>query len=109
MGAAKPPQLLEEARERYRGAEKRARLAGKEWQKAGSPLTLEHANHVVGIHPLLRVVQDAERHADRMREGVRAEERGTWRIPHVRPHHPGVLGELSPAAKLRSITGGKKT
>jgi hypothetical protein len=108
MGAAKPPELLLDARQRYRDAQSRAKLAAREWKKQGSPLTLTHANHVVGIHPLLRVVMDAERHTDRMREGIRSEERGSWRVPHVRPHDPGVLGELSPAAALRSISGGKK-
>lgn len=97
-----------DAIERYSDAQARAKLASDEWVKAGRPLILEHANRVVGLHPLLRVLTDAELHTDRLRSSLRAEERGTWRIPTPRPGKAGpMLGELSPAARLRSIEGGR--
>jgi hypothetical protein len=70
-------------------------------------LTLTHVNRLVGAHPLLKVLTDAELHADRMRAAVRAEERAGWRIPRVQPGKAGPLTELSPATELRSIQGGK--
>jgi hypothetical protein len=97
-----------DAEERYRDAQARVNLAARAWEEAGKPLILEHSNRVVGVHPLLRVLTDAELHTDKLRSSLRAEERGTWRIPTVRPGKAGpLLGELSPAAALRSIEGGK--
>jgi hypothetical protein len=96
-----------DAVERYRDAQARAKLAADEWVKAGRPLILEHANHVVGIHPSLKVLTEAELHTDKMRSSLRAEERGTWRVPVPRPGKSGPMIELSPAAELRSIEGGK--
>ena len=107
MGAARPPSLLLEAQERYEGARDRAKLAADEWEKAGKPIVVEHANRTLGLHPSFRAVEIAERHADRMREGVRAEERAGYRVPRVQPGRAGPLTELSPAAELRSIQGGK--
>jgi hypothetical protein len=103
------PDLHQDALQRYRDAQARAKLASDEWVKAGRPLILEHSNHVVGIHPSLKVLTEAELHTDKMRSAVRAEERVNWRVPVPRPGKAGpMLGELSPAAELRSITGGKK-
>jgi hypothetical protein len=102
------PDLHQDALQRYRDAQARAKLASVEWVKAGRPLILEHSNHVVGIHPLLRVLEVAEAHVDKLRSAVRAEERVNWRVPVPRPGRAGpMLGELSPAAELRSIQGGK--
>jgi hypothetical protein len=100
--------LQRDAEQRYRAAQERSELAAKAWEEAGKPLTLEHSNRVVGVHPLLRVLTDAELHTDKLRSSLRAEERGTWRIPTPRPGKAGpMLGELSPAARLRSIEGGR--
>jgi hypothetical protein len=97
-----------DAEQRYRDAQARAKLASDEWVKAGRPLILEHSNHVVGIHPSLKVLTEAELHTDKMRSAVRAEERVNWRVPVPRAGKAGpMLGELSPAAELRSIQGGK--
>lgn len=96
-----------DAEQRYRDAQSRVTVAAKAWEEAGRPLILEHSNRVVGVHPLLRVLTDAELYTDKLRSSLRAEERGTWRIPTPRPGKAGpMLGELSPAARLRSIEGG---
>ncbi len=97
-----------DAEQRYRDAQSRVKLASAEWVKAGRPLILEHSNRVVGVHPLLRVLEVAEAHVDKLRAAVRSEERGNWRVPVPRPGKSGPMIEMSPAAELRSITGGKK-
>jgi hypothetical protein len=100
--------LRGDAEQRYRDAQARVKLAAKAWEEAGRPLILEHSNRVVGVHPLLRVLTDAELHTDKLRSSLRVEERGTWRIPTPRPGRSSpILGELSPAARLRSVEGGK--
>lgn len=96
-----------DAEQRYRDAQARAKLAADEWAKAGKPLILEHSNHVIGIHPSLKVLTEAELHTDKMRAAVRAEERGTWRVPVPRPGESEPPLGLSPAAELRSIKGGR--
>jgi hypothetical protein len=109
MAGAKPPALLLEAQERYEGARDRAKLAVSEWERADSPIVVEHSNHTLGLHPLFRAVEVAECHAEKMRAGVQAEQRRHWRVPTAQPGRSGPLTELSPAAELRSITGGKKS
>jgi hypothetical protein len=107
VGAAKPPQLLVEALDRYEGARDRAKLAVSEWKKAGSPIIVTHSNGTVGLHPSFRAVEVAERHAERMRAGAHAQQRGLWRIPTVQPGRSEPLTERSPAAELRALKGGR--
>ncbi|MGZ4357944.1 MAG: hypothetical protein ACXVRU_14160 [Gaiellaceae bacterium] len=100
--------LHQDALQRYRDAQARAKLASDEWEKAGRPLILEHANRVVGLHPLLRVLEVAEAHTDKLRAAVRAEERGTWRVPVPRPGRSEPMMERFPASELRAIRGGRE-
>jgi hypothetical protein len=100
--------LQRDAIERYSDAQARVKLAAKAWEEAGRPLILEHSNRVVGVHPLLRVLTDAELHTDKLRSSLRAEERGTWRVPVPRPGRSEPMMERSPAAELRAIRGGRK-
>jgi hypothetical protein len=93
---------------RYRAAQARSELAAKRWKDEGSPLTLTHANRIVGIHPLLRVLEVAEAHVDKLRSAVRAEERVNWRVPVPRPGRSEPMMERSPAAELRAIRGGRE-
>jgi hypothetical protein len=102
------PDLHQDALQRYQDALARAKLAAEAWHEAGMPLTLTHVNRLVGTHPLLKILTDAELHADKLRSALRAEERGTWRVPVPRPGRSGsLLPELLPAASLRAVKGGK--
>jgi hypothetical protein len=108
VGARKPLDLRLDALERYESARDRAKLVLREWERAQSPFVLEHRNGVVGAHPLYRALLDSERHVERMRQGVQAEESRRWQVPVPRPGRSrSLLPDLSPAAELRSIRGGK--
>jgi hypothetical protein len=100
--------LQRDAEQRYRDAQERAKLASKAWEDAGKPLTLTHVNRLIGVHPLLKVLTDAELHADKLRSAVRAEERVHWRVPVPRPGRSEPMMERSPAAELRAIRGGRE-
>lgn len=91
------PDPVEGAVEAYELAYQRVVLARKEWSEAGLPFTIEHRNHVSGIHPLWKALQEAETLCDRMRERVRVKHRG----PQPKAVVTAKIGE-SPAAKLRS-------
>jgi hypothetical protein len=58
--------LHEDAVERYRNAQARVARALEAWRAAGHPLVTTHRNGMTGAATELKVLQDAERHADRM-------------------------------------------
>jgi hypothetical protein len=71
--------LLEEAAERYAAASGRVGLAQRAWEAADCPMTLTFPNGVEGVHPLLKVVLDAEAHADRLGRSLEARVPRAWR------------------------------
>ncbi len=86
----------EDAEEAYRSAQERARAAREEWERLGRPLMCTGSRKQAMAHPLLRVMSQAEAHADLLRR-------------RISPAHPGpspkAVVTSSPAARLRASRG----
>lgn len=59
-----------EALDAYTAARARALYIRREWEGAGAPTVIEYTNGLEGIHPLLKVLHDAEAHADRLMKSL---------------------------------------
>lgn len=59
-----------EALDAYVAARARAVYVREEWETAGCPTVIEYTNGLEGVHPLLKVLQDAEAHADRLMKSL---------------------------------------
>jgi hypothetical protein len=86
--------------ETYRAAQERAELFREEWEREGRPLLGRGSKGQPVPHPLLRALQQAERHADFLRRSL---------LPPARMGGPpvavpGPFGERS-AARLRAVGG----
>jgi hypothetical protein len=88
--------LRADAVKRYLEAQRRADLAREEWIAADRPFTVTHANHVQGLHPAYRALEQAEAHADKMARALR---RSTWFVPKIELGGDDDLSEF-----LRSVT-----
>jgi hypothetical protein len=99
--------LLEDAAVRYRDSRRRRELALEAWLEAGSPTVVEHANRVLGVHPALTVLNDLERHCDRLMRSLWQAVPPAWRRPgphqvsEMSPLHRELADELAPASELR--------
>jgi hypothetical protein len=62
--------IAADAQERYEKAAASAKFAREAWELDGGHFTIEHPNGVEGIHPLLKVVLDCEKHADAMMKSL---------------------------------------
>ena len=86
----------EDAEEAYRRAQERAQAARTEWEALGRPILSTGSRGQTMGHPLLRVMNQADAHADRLRR-------------HITPAHPGpspaAVVTSSPAARLRASGG----
>jgi hypothetical protein len=90
-------ELAEEALERYRRAAELERLAAAEWERAGQPLLVTHANRITSVHPLLKAVMSARRDA-----AARLEALGRRR--HRGPEPSAVPGIRKPrSTQLRAV------
>lgn len=58
------------ALERYEAAQQRAVDARKAWEDDGAHFTIEYVNGLEGVHPLLKVLMDAEKHADMLMKSL---------------------------------------
>ena len=87
---------------RYANAVDLADKARRDWRKAGEPLLLELGNGTAMVHPLVKVMQDAERDAKRFGEALGlkpgARRRGAKPAAVVQAD----IGQ-SPAARLRAV------
>jgi hypothetical protein len=95
-----PLDLDEDAEARYRAAQDRVLQAHAEWLDAGRPLTQVYPNGMVGISLLLKVLQDAERHAHLLLKDLRRGVVG-------RPVGYNTAPDRGPArrSKLRAVEG----
>jgi hypothetical protein len=82
----------------YESALERLTYAVKTWEEAGSPLTSMGSQGQEVIHPLWKVVNEAEMVADKLRSRVDKQHRGPQPIARLQPR----IGE-SPAARLRKV------
>ena len=60
----------DEARERYEKAVELVALIRAEWDDLGRPLLLEHPNGFQGPHPLVKMLTDAAKDADRLAKSL---------------------------------------
>lgn len=96
--------LRKDALEVYVAAQARLELVQKAWEAAGRPFVLEHANKVVGRHPLFGALMDAEQHAERLRRPLlRRGHAGPRSFLDVAAEENRIGDDLSPAATLRLI------
>ncbi len=88
----------EDAEDAYRRAQERVRAAREEWEALGRPILATGSRRQTMAHPILRVMNEAESLADRLRR-------------RITPVHPGpaptAVVTPSPAARLRasSVSG----
>ncbi len=88
---------LEDAERIYEDALSRVELIRGQWEAEGEPVLLTGPRGGVQTHPLLRMLQSAEKHADKMREAVTR--------PRVGRPTEAVFDAIvapSPAAQLRA-------
>jgi hypothetical protein len=57
------PPAVDDLVHAYGCASVRAARARDEWAKRGEPFTLQYPNGMEGVHPMLKVVVEAEKHA----------------------------------------------
>ena len=86
----------EDAEDTYRRAQERARAAREEWEALGRPILSTGSRGQTMGHPLLRVMNQADAHAARLRR-------------RITPAHPGpspaAVVTSSPATRLRASRG----
>jgi hypothetical protein len=97
------PDRLYDTAARFAHAVDLADKARRRWRKAGEPLVLELGNGTATVHPLVKVMQDAERDAKRFGEALEIKpRRKAHRGPDPVATIKASIGE-SPAAKLRRL------
>jgi hypothetical protein len=77
--------LLWDAAARFARAVDLADKARREWKRLGEPLMSENPNGANGVHPILKVIQDAERDAARFAQRLRLDVESTVKRPVGRP------------------------
>jgi hypothetical protein len=87
VDAAAPPLTVErpsdpadDARVAYEEAELRARALRKKWEDMDCPVLTNGSMGQTIAHPMLRMIENAERHASKLREALNAK-RGPGRPP----------------------------
>jgi phage terminase small subunit len=104
IDTADDPDLSADMAARYAQQVDLADKARREWRKHGEPLTLTQVNKAIGPHPLLKVIENADKLAHWLSNdlGIKSQKR-KHRGPDPRAViQPGGVGE-SPAAKLRVV------
>jgi hypothetical protein len=86
--------LEAEAQSAYETAVERVQMIAAEWDELGNPLTTEGSMGQTVPHPLIKMLQDAEMLADRLRKSVRKAHRGPAPSAVVKPPQ---------SAKLRAV------
>lgn len=77
--------LLWDAAARFARAVDLADKARREWKRMGEPLMSENPNGANGVHPILKVIQDAERDAARFAQRLRLDVESAVRRPVGHP------------------------
>jgi phage terminase small subunit len=95
---------LYDAAERYARQVDLADKARRVWRQSGEPLITENPNGAEGPHPLLKVIENADKLAHRLGEplGIKAQKQKHRGPDPQAVIQPGGVGE-SPAARLRRV------
>lgn len=93
---------LYDSAERYARQTDLADKARRAWRREGEPLISTNPNGAIGKHPLLKVIEDADKLANRLGEplGIEAQKQ-----KHRGPDPKAVVQpQASPAVKLRAVS-----
>jgi hypothetical protein len=77
--------LEAEATTAYETAVERVQMIAKEWDELGNPLTTRGSTGQTVPHPMIKMLQDAEVLADRLRKSVRKAHRGPAPSAVIKP------------------------